>query len=231
MKPPSEPEERLNWTNSAPMFAPRPYNDGLASGDVKRIRGKPCKHSDAMVCVSIDADAAKPYRVGQGTAWLEAGASSRHLGRGGIGVRLSLWRLGVESDLSWIGRQPAHGTYFGTVNSTLLLIMRPRILWRAGFGVAYVADPGALGVSHLPTNVGANLTSSVDIFPYKPLILSGQVDYSMFQEKREQAAMLHTRGTVGIMLPKSLELYAGYDYRRIGKLVLQGPTFGVRYWF
>ena len=245
-RPPPEPEtapepapspepsaEPPSGSKSSPEFAPQPYFAGAGSGYVKWLPAESCPEPGApAVCVYVDTDKIKPYRISQGTAWLEGGFAGPHLGRASLGVRLSLWRLGIESDLSVIAKHPRERSLFGTFDATWALVMRPRVLWRAGVGVAYLTHPEVLGIPRLPANFAFDVTSSLDVFPFEPMIVSGQVDYGMFDTyDHHLLGMVHARGTVGVMLPRHVELYAAYDYRRMGKVTLQGPMLGVRLWF
>lgn len=219
----SQPNQPMTWSNSNPMFAQHPYDPYVGNEDNGYVKRIPI------------GDPQQNYRFVSGTASGELGYVGKHAWRGGLSARLNLWRFGIDTDLSMFGKQKTQGiTYAGSSNVTFSLIMRPRIIWRLGGGVAYLANGGVLGINqpHNGAEVGGNLTSSVDVFPFKPLVLSGQVDYGRVGHGSDQAInMIHTRATLGLMLPHGVEVYGGYDFRRIGQLNLQGPTVGVRVWF
>ena len=88
-----------------------------------------------------------------------------------------------------------------------------------GAGINYAGLPNGVGV-------GPNLTSTVDLFVRRPLVMSARGDVGTVDGTPTMAA----RGTIGFML-RSFELYAGYDARRLDNLLLQGPMVGVRAWF
>ena len=46
----------------------------------------------------------------------------------------------------------------------------------------------------------------------------------------DHAFVTRVRGSVGIQLQHA-ELFAGYDWLRIGSADLHGPMVGVRFWF
>ena len=227
--PISQPEpapQALTWANSNPMFAAHPYDPYVGNEDDGYVKRIPV------------GDPQQSYRFVSGTASAEGAYVGKHMWRGGLAARFNMWRFGIDTDLNMFGKsakQSGRGiTYAGTANVTFALVMRPRIIWRVGGGVGYLANGQLLGIGqqHPGADVGGNLTSSVDVFPFKPLIMSGQVDYGRLGHGSQDAInMVHARATLGLMLPHGIEVYGGYDFRRIGQLNLQGPTVGVRVWF
>jgi hypothetical protein len=76
------------------------------------------------------------------------------------------------------------------------------------------------------TRWGFNFTYGADFFPVRPLVLSTALDVGDLG----WAAVVHGRGTVGL-IHRGGEVFAGYDFLRIGSVNLQGPVLGLRFWF
>jgi hypothetical protein len=90
----------------------------------------------------------------------------------------------------------------------------------------YTGLGGRLLTSRGDTRGGFNFTYGADAFPCKPLVLSSSFDLGTVGS----ASLVHARGTVGLV-HRRCEVFAGYDFLRIGSVNLQGPTAGLRLWF
>jgi hypothetical protein len=110
-------------------------------------------------------------------------------------------------------------TTIGDVNLTARFAQSAAGSAYAGVGVRLLADrhQGDLGV---------NFSYGGDWFPVRPLVISSTVDFGTLGN----AWVVHARSTVGINYHGG-ELFAGYDFLRIGHVDLQGPMVGVRWWF
>jgi len=73
---------------------------------------------------------------------------------------------------------------------------------------------------------GFNFLYSADVFPIEPLVVSAAVEAGHLNE----AFTLRLRASAGLQWDR-LEVYAGYDWLRIGGVDLHGPMAGLRVWF
>lgn len=89
-------------------------------------------------------------------------------------------------------------------------------MFRAGLGVRVLNDRGG-------TDLGFNFHYGGDFFPVNPLVVSGALDVGNLGA----AGVIHVRATVGAT-HHGWEIFAGYDFLRIGTVNLQGPVIGVR---
>jgi len=72
---------------------------------------------------------------------------------------------------------------------------------------------------------GWNVSTGVDIFPFDPIVMGGEVDVG----RLGQAWLWRLRGTIGMQLSHA-EIFAGYDHMQIGAASLGGPMLGLRLW-
>lgn len=107
----------------------------------------------------------------------------------------------------------------GDINATIRLWARPKSLLRGGLGLNWLADQGSL-------DTGINSTLVWDWFPAEPVTISSQVDFG----KVGSADTLHLESTLGWSWDH-LEIFGGYNYRRIAGVDLAGPIFGIRGWW
>lgn len=172
------------------------------------------------------ADERLPGRLHSGRFSAEVGQSGPEQARASLGLRVAFWRLGFDStfDSHFTGAgtadRPARSTLVvGNTNGLFAPILHPRITWWVGAGINYAGVSDGVGV-------GPNLTSSVDLFVRRPLVMSARGDVGTVDGTPTMAG----RGSIGFML-RSFELYVGYEARRLDNLLLQGPMVGVRAWF
>src|SRR5437870_3811692 len=90
---------------------------------------------------------------------------------------------------------------------------------RSGLGVRMLLDHG-------DNHFGFNFTYAADVFPVDPLVATFQFDAGTLGS----ATLLHGRATLGVTR-SGWELFAGYDWLRIGSVDLSGPLVGLRLWF
>jgi hypothetical protein len=174
-----------------------------------------------------------PGRLHAGQIAVDGGYEGKRRGRTSLSLRFAFWRLGIDTTLGShvSGRTHSEGPLrsflvVGSTNALFAPILRPRIMWWVGGGLAYAAQPPAPEANRPRLDAGPNLTSTVDLFVARPIVLSARGDLGMLGGTPVVAA----RGTVGFML-KNFELYAGYEARRFGDRLLQGPMIGARAWF
>jgi hypothetical protein len=157
----------------------------------------------------------------------EGGYAGDGVWRAGLDLRLAFGRVGLDSNLSfYLDQDLTDAIYLGSTNVLVAPVMRPHLLWWVGGGVNYFLDgrdPRQGGGEYA---AGYNVTSSVDVFPFSPIVLSGRVDAGTLAAAR----VLSARATVGIVL-RGFELYGGYEAKRVGDVSLHGPMVGVRGWF
>lgn len=147
--------------------------------------------------------------------------------RSGLNLRLAYWRIGVDSNISfYIDQGLTDALYLGSTNLIFAPVMSPHVMLWVGGGANYMLDGRAPGKGPREYAAGYNLTSSVDVFPFSPIVLSGRVDMGTIHAARVVAA----RATVGVVL-RGFELYGGYELRKVGTVPLHGPMVGVRAWF
>lgn len=205
--------------NSTPLFDRIPYASD--DGYVQRvIIGNERAHDRRFIAARVS---------------LDTGSAGKSTSETTLGARLDVWRLSFDAAFSAVNRMQMHGTsFFGNANASFSLLMRPKLIWRLGGGLAYLSGGHKLGIAGAPngTALGPGVTTSFDAFPAKPVVISGQADYSRFGfGSARPLDMVHGRATVGMMTSVGLELYVGFDFRRIGNSNLYGPLVGARFWF
>lgn len=167
--------------------------------------------------------------VGEGKEWLghlglEQGLATDDVdrtgftlfveGESGFGANFE-WHSLTE-DLAGGGHDELH---LGELDITYRLVESDHALVRAGLGLNWLGD-------RYDTDFGVNFTVGADFFPVRPIVLSTELDLGTVGD----AQMLHLSGTAGWMMGR-MELFGGYDYRRIGDAVIEGPLVGLRLWF
>ena len=174
-----------------------------------------------------------PGRLHTGQFALEGGQAGPAQGLASLAVRFAFWRLGFDSSVAshFMGPRTPEGPLrttlvVGSTNGLIAPMLRPKLMWWIGGGVNYAAQPPVPGSTRPEVTVGPNLTSTIDAFPVRPLVLSARADLGTVGG----VPMVVGRGTIGFML-KNFEFYAGYEARRLGVVVLQGPMIGARAWF
>jgi hypothetical protein len=141
------------------------------------------------------------------------------------GTGLVEWRTGLGFDASGhIYREslPTGGRdelSVGDVNVLWRMIQAQRAQIRLGIGMNWLSDS-------IDVDQGVNLTARGDIFPFKPVILSGELDFGTIGD----ATTLHARGSAGVNIGQT-EFFVGYDYRSIGSVHIEGPMLGVQFWY
>lgn len=168
-----------------------------------------------------------PGRLFSGQLSGEGAYAGDGVWRSGVGLQLTFWRLGFDTNLSFYLEQPLRDAlYLGSSNLTFALVLRPKLLWRLGGGANYMVDGRTPGQGHREYASGYNVTTSVDVFPFRPIVLSGRFDAGMIFA----APVVSLRGSVGVVL-RGFELYGGYEFKTVGNVPLSGPMAGLRAWF
>ncbi len=166
---------------------------------------------------------------GTGKPWLgklqfELGDAGGDVNRTGIAFLLE-GQLGFGIDFDWdsyteeLPGGEHDELHLGQVNLMYRVAETDHALVRAGVGVGWLGD--AYG-----NEAGLNLTVQTDLLLTENWTASADLDFGTLGD----ADTLHASGTIGRRFGMA-EVYAGYDYRRIGEVDLQGPTAGLRLWW
>ena len=205
--------DNVDW-GQAPGYLRYPHADGRL-GYVHRSSGVP------------STDGTPPSSSFGGSAHVEGAYLYDQLYRSGFGIDLNYWRLGIGSDLSFFLEGPfKDALYLGSSNAKFALVMQKVVRLRIGGGAQYMIDGRVPGEGRREYAAGGNFTTDVDVFPFWPMVISGRFDYGRLYK----APSMLGRGTAGLIFNR-FELYGGYEWRKIGKVALHGPTLGLRAWF
>jgi len=131
-------------------------------------------------------------------------------------------RFGLQTSWSYLNEQlcGCHDSLLlGEMNLVFRFAQSERMQMRTGLGARVLAD------AHDST-WGFNFLYGADLFPVKPVVLSGELEAGSLGS----AGVFHARATMGLLY-KRYEIYAGYDFLLIGSVGLQGPVLGFRLWF
>ncbi|MBL4685043.1 MAG: hypothetical protein JKY37_10670 [Nannocystaceae bacterium] len=188
-----------------------PYHNG-ADGLVQRVPQKEKDERGRMWSTQLN---------------IETGYLGKNVWKTGFGLDFDYWRLGIGSDLDWLveGRF-RDAMYLGSTNARITVIMRPRMRVRVGGGAQYMIDGRTPGQGHREYATGPNITADIEIFPVQPFTVSARVDYGTLYKAPSALAQV----TVGAVF-RGVQVYAGYEYRRVGDVAMQGPLAGIRVWF
>lgn len=161
---------------------------------------------------------------GAGRLLIENGNDFTGLNRLGGQLFLDTARgWGVRLDGNWLHERIGCGCHDNSFLGSLLLTYRvfdhERIQFHLGAGCVMLADPRI-------TQAGVNFTASGDLFPVKPVVISGLYDLGVLGD----ATYMRLRLTAGWMLG-AWEIFGGYDYQRFNSSNLRGPLVGIRMWF
>lgn len=149
-----------------------------------------------------------------------------------------LWRSAWDIELAWrrlslrsetgfyIERGFADALWMGSVVGYVAFVMQPKVVWRIGLGPSYMVDARRLDDPKRFDAAGIDGSTTLDVFPVRPLVLSGRADVG----RLGKALTVSARATLGFMV-RRFEGYGGYEYRAVGSVKARGPVFGVRVWF
>lgn len=170
--------------------------------------------------------------LGRGAAMqlaVEGGWLDPTLQRIGLSARISgAHRFEIET--SWAGYQELLGPldrqsgrvidalWLGDVNVTWLHAVGESVQFRSGLGLRTMVDAGE-------TSWGVNATYGMDLFPFRPLVVSASADLGTVGSALYRGA----RVTLGFMIG-AVELYGGWDGAWVDEIALGGGVFGVRGW-
>ena len=176
-----------------------------------------------------DAKGLDPFDPQHVKSWatrasVEAGTDFSGLTR--VGGRFALdteWRVGVTSSLDYYRERLPCGcvdqTVLGDINLTVRFAQAEWVQMYTGLGARGMFDSDK-------TRGGVNFQYGADFFPADPVVVSTLFEMGNL----DRAFVMRVRGSVGIQL-RHAELFAGYDWLRIGSVDLHGPMVGLRLWF
>lgn len=169
----------------------------------------------------------KEHRRISGRAAVEGSYQFGGLWRSGFAARIGSPRLDVDTQMSfYIESDRSDAMYLGDTTLNFAPVALPGVVWRVGLGARYMLDarlPGEPGAREYAA--GWNFSTSLDVFPGKPFVISARLDRGMLYE----TPVWRARGTVG-MVYRRFELFAGYDHTQIKNVALGGPMLGLRAW-
>jgi hypothetical protein len=161
-----------------------------------------------------------------GQAWSEGAWQGRGLWRTAGGLRIDTSVIGFDGDLSYYLEPAANDAlYLGTANLSLIPFRGPHGLFRVGGGINTMIDGRVPGEGHREYALGWNVTTSLDLFPAWPVVISARADVGQLY----QAVMARGRASVGVMLWR-MEIFGGYEHTQVGRVALAGPMLGIRLW-
>ena len=161
-----------------------------------------------------------------GRVWAEGAWQGRGLWRSGGGLRIDGQIFGFDGDLSYYLEPAANDAlYLGTANVSFIPVHAKRGLLRLGGGINTMIDGRVPGEGHREYALGWNVTSSFDVFPVWPVVISARADLG----RLHRAWMGRASATLGVMMWR-MEIYGGYEHTQVGRVGMGGPTVGIRLW-
>jgi len=161
-----------------------------------------------------------------GQIWSEGAWQGEGLWRTAGGLRVDGRVLGFDGDLSYYLEPAARDAlYLGTANLSLIPYRGRHGLVRFGGGLNTMIDGRVPGEGHREYALGWNVTTSFDLFPAWPVVISARADVGRLY----QAFMARGRASVGVMLWR-MEIFGGYEHTQVGRVALGGPLLGIRLW-
>ena len=134
-------------------------------------------------------------------------------------------RLGIDSEFNYwresldAGAGQYDDLWTGDANLVFRFVQTPSVQMRTGIGLNWMADDQG-------NNQGFNFTYQGDFFPWKPWVVSAELDLGSLGDE----TLLHGRITTGLQW-KRAEVFVGYDYYEVDQTELRGFVSGLRWWF
>jgi len=207
------------------LYTRYPYADG-ARGFV--IIVEPDDHLG--IELEDEVDPAAPDPPGQrfsGTFTLHGAALGPTVGRVGVDLELMVRRFGLALDLSpHLEYRPLDALSLGSAAFMIGWVLLPRVQLSTGIGANVMID-GRVGLGQQRVDAfGIDGTFRATILPVRPVVLRARLDVGQLGV----APAVLARVTAGVMI-RRFEAFGGYEARRVGDVVLHGPTLGARVWF
>jgi hypothetical protein len=212
----------------ARLYTRYPYADG-ARGFVLVV--EPEGGEDHLgVEIEDEVDPVAPDPPGQrvsGTFTLHGAALGPTVGRVGVDLELMVRRFGLALDLSpHLELRPLDALTLGSAAFMIGVVLLPRVQVCAGIGANAMID-GRVGLGQERVDAfGVNGTFRATVLPARPVVLRARFDVGQLGA----APSVLGRVTAGVLI-RRFEAFGGYEARRVGDVVLHGPTVGARVWF
>jgi hypothetical protein len=212
----------------ARLYTRYPYADG-ARGFVLVVEPE-SGEEHLGVEIQDEVDPAAPDPPGQrfsGTFTLHGAALGPTVGRVGVDLELMVRRFGLALDLSpHLELRPLDALTLGSAAFMIGLVLLPRVQVSTGIGANVMID-GRVGLGQERVDAfGVNGTFRATVLPARPLVLRARLDVGQLGA----APAVLGRVTAGVLI-RRFEAFGGYEARRVGDVVLHGPTVGARVWF
>lgn len=135
----------------------------------------------------------------------------------------TLTHVGIGGGVHWYDETRKHCSHdqlmIGDINLLWRHYQTDSTQARMGLGTRFLSD-------RVQTDWGFNFVYGFDWFPKQPWSIGTQLETGTLGN----AWVFRATGRIGLVWKYS-EVYAGYDYLRIGSTELQGPMVGLRIWF
>jgi hypothetical protein len=162
-----------------------------------------------------------------GSFTLDGAALGPTVGRAGADVELMVRRFGLAFDLApHLELRPLDALSLGQAGLLVGLVLLPRWQVHGGLGANVMIDGRVRAPEERVDAVGVNGTLRTTVLPARPVVLRGRMDVGWLGV----APAVLGRVTAGVLV-RRVELFGGYEGRRVGDVVLHGPTVGARVWF
>jgi hypothetical protein len=193
------------------LYARYPYADG-ARGFVLKVDPE---------------DDAPPGQRFAGSFTLDGAALGPTVGRAGVDVELMVRRFGLAFDLApHLELRPLDALSLGSAGLLVGVVLLPRWQVYGGLGTNVMIDGRVRAPEERVDAVGVNGTLRTTLLLARPVVLRGRMDVGWLGV----APAVLGRVTAGVLV-RRVELFGGYEGRRVGDVVLHGPTVGARVWF
>lgn len=130
----------------------------------------------------------------------------------GIDTEWNRWMedIGSTTDELWMG----------DINLIYRFAESEHAQFRAGLGWNWLQD------DYLGHQNGFNFTYGFDLFPAEPFVIETTLDLGRI----DSSTLVHVRSTAGVVW-EHVELFAGYDFRKLDSVNLSGFVTGVTLWW
>ena len=174
-------------------------------------------------------DGPGPGRRSAANASVEGAYLYDDVWRGAASLRVAFVPVEIVSRTSYLVEapegDPVDAMYLGDAAIMFVPAREREYTVRIGGGIRYMIDGRTPGLGRRDYAMGFDFGAGFDLFPRRPLVVSGRVDAGHLWK----AWVLQARATVGV-IAGPIELYAGYDHLQIARARLGGPVLGVRGW-